>query len=103
MLDAGVLNTFYALLINSSPITQKEVLWGLSNFAADCKEVVQQIIQHEVLEKVADMVIAFDLTLKKEAFICCCNIIMNGAPDDILMMLKIYGYFLGNIFSCAAG
>ena len=61
MLNAGVLNAFYALLINSSPITQKEVLWGLSNFAVDCKEVVQQIIQHEVLEKVADMAIAFDL------------------------------------------
>ena len=28
---------------------------------------------------------------------------MNGAPDDILMMLKIHGYFLSNIFSCAAG
>ena len=34
---------------------------------------------------------------------CCCNIIMNGAPDDILMMLKIHGYFLGNIFSCVVG
>lgn len=102
MIEAGILDAFYALLINGQPNTHREVFWGLSNLAADCKQVTKQIIQHEILEKVGDMTISFDLSLKKEAFFCCCNIITCGSPDDILMMLKIHAYFLGNIFSCAA-
>ena len=54
-LKAGVLNAFLALLIGCDSEIQKEVLWGLSNLAADCDKVIKQIIHHDILPKVVEL------------------------------------------------